>query len=344
MKKARKLAALLLALVMGLAIAGCGQKTSNPGQTGSGSGQQGGGSGTPAGDGGWPNGAITLIVPYSAGSSSDTCARPLATALSKILGVPVVVEDLPGGGGWIGWRELLNRELDGNTFALTNSATVLAHYDESNPREETIEDFEYLINAIADNCLIAIRGDETRFTDFESLIEYSKSNDLMIAAMSGGMTSNDEVTAQALKKQYGVNFTMVPVDAGSDAMAMFVSGNTDIFFGNVGDVMSQLDNNVKPIVILAEEHDQLLPDVPISSELGFDLHTASYRGYSYAKGVDAAIVEKMTQALQQAVEDPEYVSAMDTMGMVTRVIVGQAYRDTLADMIDSRLELFDLAK
>ena len=121
-REMKKLLALMLTVVMVLSLAAC-SKSDPSGDTQ-----------TPAAgnedSSAWPSKAITLLCGYSAGGSSDLGCRYLAEALKTELGVPVIVENVPGSGSWLCWNQLLhNTAADGNTFALINISALYGHYD-----------------------------------------------------------------------------------------------------------------------------------------------------------------------------------------------------------------------
>lgn len=295
----------------------------------------------------WPTKPVTILVGYSAGGSSDLGARFLAKALEKYLGQPVIVENKPGSASWVAWNQLLhNTPKDGYTFALTNLSMIFGAYDATNPRKEGIDDFELLVNQAIDYQVIAIHKDETRFSDYASLIEYLKTKDLLVAAASTGITSGESSIAKMMEKEFGSKLIVVPVEGSKDAETMFISKNTDILFGNVGDTtIGHNAGDFKVIVVFADERSTMLPEVPTAIELGLgDYVSFSARGYSYAKGVDPAIVAKMTEALAKAVEDPDHLKAMTDMGIEVRLLQGKEYRDTLMDQLEQRLGVWGVEK
>jgi tripartite-type tricarboxylate transporter receptor subunit TctC len=295
----------------------------------------------------WPAKPVTLLVGYSAGGSSDLGARFLAQSLEKYLGRPVIVENRPGSGSWIAWNQLLyNTPKDGYTFALTNLSLIFGAYDQTNPRKETIDDFELLANQAIDYQVVAIRKDETRFSDYATLIEYSKNNDILVAAAASGITSGESSIGKMMEKEFGSKIIIVPVEGSKDAETMFISRNTDILFGNVGDsTIGHKNGDFKVIVVFAQERSKMLPDVPTARELGLgDYVSFSARGYSYAKGVDPAIAAKMRDALAKAIEDPEHIKRMDEMGVEIKLYAGDEYRRVLEEQLDSRLEIWGISK
>lgn len=339
----KKTLSFLLALVMAISLAACGNKNNTPStaQPASNGAQNG-----PATKGEWPSKPITLLCGYSAGGSSDLGSRYLAEALKKQLGVPVVVENVPGSGSWLAWNQLLqNTKPDGYTFALVNLSALYGHYDETNPRETTIDDFELLANHVMDYQVLAIRNDETRFTDYASLVEYAKNNPLILASATSNITSGDATVAKFLQKKHGCQLTVIPVDGASDAATMFLAGETDILSANIGDVMDAQENGYHPIVVYAPERSSYMPDVPTAIETGIDDYVSfSARGYAYMKGVDPAIVERMTDALAKSFDDPDYKKNMAAMGAQLEQYTGEAYYNLLMDQLDTRLELWGVQK
>ncbi len=333
---------LSILLVLTIALAGCGGQGSAPAAS---SGNTPGS--TPAAQGNeWPNKTITLLCGYSAGGSSDLGARYLAEALKKDLGVPVIVENVPGSGSWLAWNQLLqNTAPDGYTFALVNLSALYGHYDETNPREATIDDFELLANHVMDYQVLAIRNDETRFSDYASLVQYAKNNPLILASATANITSGDATVAKHLEQNHGCKLTVVPVDGASDATTMFLAGETDILSANIGDVMDAEENGYHPIVVFAPERSAYLPDVPTAIETGLDDYVSfSARGYAYMKGVDPAIVERMTTALIKAFDDADYKKNMAAMGAQLELYTGDDYYSLLMDQLETRLELWGVAK
>jgi tripartite-type tricarboxylate transporter receptor subunit TctC len=295
----------------------------------------------------WPAKPVTLLVGYSAGGSSDLGARFLAQSLEKYLGQPIVVENRPGSASWIAWNQLLhNTPKDGYTFALTNLSMVYGAYDQTNPRKETIDDFELLANQAIDYQVVAIRKDETRFSDYATLIEYTKKNDVLVAAPSSGIMSGEASIGKMMEKDFGSKIIIVPVEGSKDAETMFISKNTDVLFGNVGDsAIGHKNGDFKVIVVFAEERSKMLPDVPTAKELGLgDYVSFSARGYSYARGVDPAIAAKMRDALAKAIDDPEHIKRMNEMGAEVKLYVGDEYRSVLEGQLDSRLEIWGISK
>lgn len=95
----------------------------------------------------FPEESITIVVPFSAGSGTDVGARNLQKLLAKELGVNILIENVTGSGGWIGWTDVIkNSPADGYTMGMINHNFVTGAYDDVTPRTITLNDVELLCN------------------------------------------------------------------------------------------------------------------------------------------------------------------------------------------------------
>lgn len=343
----RKLAlALALILALSLCLAGCsGSPAATPTPAGGDTEQ------TPSGSGGseWPaKGAITLWCGYSAGGSSDLMCRILAESLGEKLGQTVVVEDITGAGGFVCWNKLYKEtEPDGYTFALINTPNIaIAKENPTTPREFNAFDFELLANHVTDYCVVAWRADETRWTDFASLVEYAKENELLYGASSVGLESDDDTIAQTLNQKLGTKFTVVVTEGSKDNETFLLNKSTDVLFGNIGDTLTGMQSgNFTVGCVFAPERSNLMPDVATTQEqIGEEIIGFSSRGYAFPAGVEQEIVDKMIAALDEAINDPNTIAQMDSMGAATNFISGDDYYTYLDNLRTSVLETFGLER
>ena len=337
-KTLRSLFSLGLAGSLALALTACGGTASNSGTT-SGSGNSGN-SGDPNS---FPEESITIVVPFSAGSGTDVGARNLQPLLADTLGVNILIENVTGSGGWIGWTDVIkNSAADGYTMGMINQNFVTGAYDDVTPRDITLDDVDLLCNQVIDYNVLAIRSDETRFTDLESFIEYAQNNTVLVSAQATGITDGDSTTAEWFNKNYGTQITVVPVDGASDGRSMFLAGDTDVYFASVGDVYIQHNSgDLKAVCVFAPERSEFLPDVPTMQEAnGGDLIAFACRGFFYPAGVDDAIVEKMRDVMLQCMEDPDYIASMESMGLQIDTTSGVEYADLLNSQLDMRKEVW----
>ncbi|MDQ1002034.1 tripartite-type tricarboxylate transporter receptor subunit TctC [Neobacillus niacini] len=280
----------------------------------------------------FPNGPIKVIVSYSAGGSSDLGARLLMQYVEKELGVPVVVENRPGAGGWVGWEELLMAEPDGNTIALINTPNLMTGYmDPSTGRKQNLESFELIANHITDPGVIAVRKDDERFNSVEDLIEYAKKN--TTTTTSTGALGDDHIASLKLNKELETKFNAVHNGGTGESVTAVLGGHVDVLFANIGDVTTlSKDNEVKVLAVMAEERSPILPDVPTLGEEGYEgIVSGSSRGYAAPKGVDKEKMKVLREAFEKAINNPEQIEKMKETGLQVNYLDQDPYMELLRE-------------
>lgn len=292
---------------------------------------------------------VTIVCGYSAGGSSDFMCRTLATSLEKVLGVTVIVEDMPGSSGWIALNEMFQTpadKADGSRLYLAGTGTAFGKYDPDNPREFFYTDFIPMASEVVDYGIIAIRNDETRFTDLASFLDYAKENEVLIGASGSNILSDDVNAMQKFANLHGMKYSVVQTDGSSDTKLLFQQGSTDVMFANVGDVLADVSSGAyKVLCVMAPERSALLPEIPTVEELGFGpIYNFSLRGYGYPAGTPDVIVEWMLKGLEEAINDPDTVATLAATGAETVCYIGDDFTQVISDDLDSALEAWGLER
>lgn len=121
----------------------------------------------------WPTDPINIVVPFRAGGSADRMARTLAEPPSGELGVPVVVENRPGGAGGLGATYVSQQPADGNTLLLMQATPYLANAILVGGAPVKWEDFTFLNAQWNDYAIVAVHKDSP-YETFEQLAEAMK--------------------------------------------------------------------------------------------------------------------------------------------------------------------------
>ncbi len=137
----------------------------------------------------YPSQPIQVIVPMAPGDTVDLAGRAISTELAKILKVPVVVNNKPGGGATIGADFVAKGKKDGYTLLFANSNIYFAHA--MNPADvpyDALKDLDVLCLAVSTPLTITVRGDAPWKT-FQELVDYMKKNPGKIRGSSSGVGS-----------------------------------------------------------------------------------------------------------------------------------------------------------
>ncbi len=313
----KKLALLLmLSLIIALVASGCSSSNETKDA-----------SNTSSNENDYPKKPINVIVSYAAGGGTDVGARILLPYVEKELGVTFNVINKPGGGGWVGWTDLLNSDADGYTIGYINTPNLMTGYldPQYNRQDKSIDSFDLIGNHVIDYGAVSVNKDEERFTTIEELMEYAKNNE--VTAASTGVGSDDHIAMLRLNKKYGTNFVNVATSGGSEAKASLLGGHVDVWFGNVGEAATPHANGeLITLGVLAEERSEFLSDVPTFKEANYpDVYTWSARGLAAPKGMDPEILEKLIAAFEKGINDAEHIKKMGELGLKVEHLKGEDY-------------------
>ena len=177
----KKLLAMLLALCMVFALCACGAEKAEEAPAQEAPAQEAPAAEAPAEEApaeetGWaPDGTVTMIVSYKAGNGTDLTARVLAQHAEKYIGQTIVIENVDGGSGSIGWSQLAESEPDGMTIGFMN----LPNFNSSIVKElgtYTTADFTAICNHVTETSLVLVRADDDRFNSIDDLVAFAKEN------------------------------------------------------------------------------------------------------------------------------------------------------------------------
>lgn len=301
----KKILALLLALCMVFALCACGQKAPAESQAPAES-ETPAESEAPAETTGWaPDGPVTLIVAYKAGNGTDVTARILAQYAEKYVGQTIVIDNVDGGSGSIGWSKLAEAEPDGMTIGFMN----LPNFNSSIVKElgtYTTADFTAICNHVTETSLVIVRADEDRFEDIDGLVAYAKENNT-VASTNGAQASN-HIGAQAFANSAGFTYTDLPQGNTADELTSLLGGEADWCVAKAADIAGRTD--VKVLAAFSEERLPEYPDVPTLGEKGYyDQWLGSSRCVVAPAGVTDEMVAFYEAAFKATMEDPDYLAA-----------------------------------
>lgn len=250
-----------------------------------------------------PNGPVTLIVAYKAGNGTDLTARVLAQYAEKYIGQTIVIENVDGGSGSLGWSQLAGAEPDGMTIGFLN----LPNFNSSIVKElgtYKIDDFAAICNHVTETSMVLVRADEDRFTTIEELVAYAKENNT-VASTNGAQASN-HIGAQAFANSAEFTYTDLPMGNTADELTSLLGGEADWCVAKEADIAGRTD--VKPLAVFASERLAAFPDVPTLGEAGFyDQWLGSSRCIVAPAGVSEEVVAFYEAAFKAAMEDEEYL-------------------------------------
>ena len=266
-----------------------------------------------------PDGPVTMIVSYKAGSGTDNTARVLAKYAEKYVGQTIVIENVEGGSGSIGWSQLADADPDGMTIGFVN----LPNFSSSIVNEMgtyTVESFAPICNHVTETSIVIVRADDDRFPDLESLVAYGKENEgtknELLASTNGPQASN-HIGAQAFANSAGFMYTDIPQGGTADQLLSLRGAEADFSVVKLADIAGQ-EAEYRILGVFNDERLPELPDVPTLGELGYyENWLGSSRCIVAPAGVSEDVIKFYEEAFKAAMEDEEYLEAAEQAGMAT---------------------------
>lgn len=260
----------------------------------------------------YPTKPITMVIPYSAGGGTDVVARAMQPALEEALGQTIIVTNMPGGGGILGFTRVANARPDGYTVTIPNNV-IFATEGMGNATYHAT-DFDYLGNILTDNYMVAVRADGP-WSSWQDLLADMKAHPGKIKFGFSGYGGSTHVASEMLAEKAGYEAKQIPHDGSSKAVLSAMGDHIDALMLNVGDLASGLDSGkLRPLLVLGDKRLQAYPNVPTAEESGLDLNLSNWRGVAAPVGVDDEVKAAWANAIRQATADPVFQKTIAAQG------------------------------
>jgi tripartite-type tricarboxylate transporter receptor subunit TctC len=255
---------------------------------------------------------VTLISPWGPGGGLGPVLRTIAPLAQGIIGVPIEIQHVEGGGGSNGTVFTQRQPADGFTFMAGTQSQVALDIQGQLPfkfRDEFVP-VGKLVHSVK-GILVSRRATEGMFApDFESFLAYVRANPRTLSVGMRSAGGSDEASLiETLALAYGLPMSQVhdflrviPYTSGSEMDAAMVGGHIHATVQGLNESPGIIESgDVIPLVVLAERRLKAFPDVPAT---GQDFNIASYigtwRGIFARRGTPQAAIDAMDAALMEA--------------------------------------------
>jgi putative tricarboxylic transport membrane protein len=274
----------------------------------------------------FPDQPVTIIVPTQAGGRVDAVARLFAKVIGdeKLLPVPVVIRNMPGGGGAIGTRAIRDANASGHTVGLWNLNILTAKMQKLSPLGPS--DFSVLAQTGSAPILLATKTGG-RFSTLQEALTFAKENPgkLLDATNIGTLPF---FSTLVLAQKAGARIRPVQSGGGAERLKAILGGHADIAVFGTGVYKQHAGSGLKGLAILGSARDPELPDIPTARELGFDVAFDDIDLWLGPPGIAPDRVAVLRRALEGATKSAELRGKIQDVVVVYRD--GKALNDDLA--------------
>ncbi|WP_353475988.1 tripartite tricarboxylate transporter substrate binding protein (plasmid) [Salipiger sp. H15] len=264
-----------------------------------------------AGAADFPQRPVQLVVPYSAGGSTDLSMRVVADTFERLFDGQMVVRNQPGGGGGIGSSAAIHARPDGYTLA-AGAQGPLVILPLIGGTDYQFDDVEF-IGLFARSLQLMVACADAPFSDYDGFIEYAKTKAPQIG--NSGAGGANQISAEAFADAAGIAIESVPFNGSSEARTACIGGHIDAMVASPAEAKAASESGqMTPLFVMEDERIDLFPDTPTAVEKGVDFTWSSWKGLIGPKGMDEETLAWLRDAVKQVAEDEEFKKTLTDMG------------------------------
>lgn len=257
---------------------------------------------------------LTLVVPYSAGGSTDATARTVAEGLSKRIGQPVIVENKPGAGGGIGALYVKRAPGDGYTLLVTSAAHIVNKIMDPAVDVDVHKDFRP-VSQLTNLPNVLVVNAKSDFKSTKDLIDYAKAHPGKLNFGSAGNGTVQHMSASMLANMASVDMTHVPYKGGAAALTDLLGGQLDLVFSPINEIVSHVKaGTLRPLAVTTTTRSAVLPDVPTMAETLPGYQLPLWFGVAVRADVPDDRTAALSKAVQDTMRDPEIQKKLAAQG------------------------------
>jgi tripartite-type tricarboxylate transporter receptor subunit TctC len=265
----------------------------------------------------YPMRPIRMIAAQSAGSSLDTVIRIVTGRLGEVVGQQVVIDNRGGAGGTIGVELAARAAPDGYTIlAGASSSMIVARWTYRSLGFDALKDFDAISNVVnVDAVLVANPGVPVKTV--KDLIALAKAQPGKLNMASAGVGSSSHLAGVMLSNLAGIDTVHVPYKGGGPMAQAVIAGEAAYAISPAAAVVGFIKSaRLRGVAISSRQRSPLLPDLPTIDESGVPGYEySSWNGVFAPKGTPRAIIGKLHQAINKALEDPAVKAGFAAQGL-----------------------------
>ena len=259
----------------------------------------------------YPAKPIRIVVPFPAGSATDTISRILGNSVSAAVGQPVVVDNKAGADGAIAAGEVMRAAPDGYTLLMaTNSPMSAVPAMKKVPPYDPVKDFTPITDIGRYTFFIVVHPSVPAKTVSE-FIHYARANPGKVNYATGNTTGI--VSTAFFASQAGIQMVHVPYKGEPQAITDLLAGRVQLLFASSSTSVPQVrDGKLRALATTLARRSNLLPDVPTIAEAGMpQFQLTSWAGLFGPAKMPREVVARINKEFHAAMQRPDVAAAMD---------------------------------
>ena len=262
----------------------------------------------------YPSRNITLVLPFAAGSGTDTTTRLISQHLSQALGVGIVIENKAGANGMIAATFVARAAPDGYTLLVTTNTTHSANpYLLKSLTYDPVKDFTPIART-GDLPFMLVVHPEVPAKTVGELVAYGKANPGKLSYASG--SSSAIVSGATFAHNAGLDLLHVPYKSSPPALNDVMGGRVSMMFVDILTGLPHVNGNaLRALAVTTKDRSPLVPNLPSMQEAGVpDFDISSWQGYFGPAGMPKEIVTRLNAEADKALKATAVKDKLGALG------------------------------
>ena len=292
----------------------------------------------------YPPKPIRVIVPFSAGSTTDIIARAIADKMGQSLGQTLVIDNRGGASGTIGAAAVAQAAADGYTVMIQSSSHTVNPSTFAKLPYDTLRDFAGVtpISSLP-NALVISPGKNIK--TLQELLAAARAKPGSLNFASAGQGSATHLNAEKFKMAAKIDATNIPFKGSAEAVNEVLSGRVDYYFSPVAPVIGQIkEGQLLALAVGSPKRSAALPDVPTTTEAGVPGSEFNFWiGMMVPAKTPRGIVNRLHDEVVKALATPEVKQRFANLGADAWTLKPEAFDAYIKDEIQSNAQLVKAA-
>ena len=285
----------------------------------------------------WPTDTVKIIVPFTAGGTTDIFARVIGDHLQKTFGKPFIIENVPGAGSVSGIAQVARAKPDGLTIGIA-STSGLAINPLLRPDQIPYKPLKDLIPvAMFDRVpnVLVINQNKLNVKTVPELIEYLKKNPGKVAYGSSGVGTSQHLAAELFQQMTGTKMTHVPYPGSARMITDMIGGQVALTFDNVPLLLPHVQGGKLTMLATATAKRAAFDEkVPAVAEFLPGFEAVAWHGFVAPAGTPNEIVQKLSAEVQNCMKKPETIKKFSELGAEALAMNSKEFADYIAAEMD----------
>lgn len=276
----------------------------------------------------YPEQPIKVIVPFGAGGGSDTFVRILQKAIkdNELLPQPIVILNVPGAGGTIGSRQVMESEPDGYTLLCLHEGIISAKYAGS--ADYGPEAFEPVAGTGEVGNVIAVAGD-SKYTDLEQLLTeaVARPDEIVFSANIGAPSHFVGLMLENAKQ--GARFRYTQTGGGAKRFAALAGGHIDVSAFSLAEYMQFKSAGIRALAYCGQTRHPSAPEIPTAVEQGFDVIASIMQFWWAPKNTPGEKIRVLADVLEKAMQTRQVQETLKAIQTDNVFLTGESLQQSL---------------